>query len=190
MRWHIKKVIAFSILIVFLVGLFSLLYFVSLEEVVEKIGVGNGYLIAFIVSFFGGFSAGGSISFIIVLITCVAGGLNPLYLVIVAGISLVIVDLLMFYIGSKGRDLIKGRLHKGLVNVAEFFKKRQWLNKTIPFIMYAYIGLTPFPNDIIILFLAMIKFPAKKIYLPIILGDLTFTLTVTLLTAQGIGLFA
>ncbi len=181
-----KKLISFLALVIFLVFLIILLYFINPEEIVNKIGVRNGYILAFVVSFFGGFSAGGSVSFISLLITFVAGGMNPVYLGLVAGTSLAIGDMIIFYAGSKGRELVRGKWDKKIDKVANVFKKRKWLKKIIPIIAYVYIGFIPLPNDILILFLAAIKYPVKKMNGIIILGDITFALIITILTAKGI----
>jgi len=186
MKKYKKKLIGFLVLVIFLISLIILLYFINPEEIVNKIGVRNGYILAFIVSFFGGFSAGGSISFISFLIILVAGGINPIYLGLLTGTSLAIGDMIMFYVGSKGRDLIRGKWDKKIDKVANVFKKRKWLRKMIPIVTYLYIGFVPLPNDMLILFLAAIKYPAKRINGIIILGDMTFTLMVTTLVAKGI----
>ncbi len=183
-----KKIILFSILVIFLISLTALLYFVSPEEIVDKIGVQNGYILAFIVSLFGGFSAAGSISFISLIITLVVGGMNPIYLGLVAGIGLSIGDMIMFYAGLKGRELVNEKWTERIDRIANFFEKRKWLEKTIPIITYLYIGFTPLPNDIILLFLAAIKYPAKKMNTIIVLGDMSFTLMVTILASKGITL--
>ncbi len=181
-----KKIIGFIVLAIFLISIITLLYFINPEEIVDKIGVRNGYILAFIVSFFGGFSAAGSISFIGLLIILVAGGINPIYLGLVSGISLAIGDMIMFYAGSKGRELIRGKWDKKIDKVANIFKKRKWLERMIPVIAYFYIGFAPLPNDVLILFLATIKYSAKKMNTVIILGDITFALMVTILAAKGI----
>ncbi|MFC1710615.1 hypothetical protein ACFLZJ_00440 [Nanoarchaeota archaeon] len=186
---YYKKLIAFLVLAIFLISLITLLYFVSPKEIVDKIGVRNGYILAFIVSFFGGFSAGGSITYIGLLITLVLGGLNPIYLGLISGISLSIGDMIMFYFGSKGRELIKGKWDKKIDKVAIVFKKRKWLKKATPIIAYVYMGFTPFPNDVLLLFLAAIEYPFKKMKIIIILGDLTFALMITLLAVKGISIF-
>ena len=179
-----KKLISFLILVIFLVSLIIILYFISPTEIVNKIGVQNGYILAFVVSFFGGFSAGGSISFISLLITLAAGGMNPIYLGLVAGTSLAIGDMVMFYAGSKGRELIKGKWDKKINKVADVFKKRKYLEKMIPVIAYLYIGFVPLPNDVLILFLAAVEYPAKKMNKIIVLGDITFTLMITILASK------
>jgi len=181
-----KKFIGFFILVIFLISLITVLYFISPEEIVDKIGVRNGYILAFIVSFFGGFSAGGSVSFIGLLIILVTGGINPIYLGLISGISLAIGDMIMFYAGSKGRELIRGKWDKKIDKITDVLKKRKWLEKMIPVLAYFYMGFAPLPNDILILFLAAIKYSAKKMNIIIILGDITFALMITILAAKGI----
>jgi hypothetical protein len=183
------KIIGWLALGLWIVVLITVLFFVSPEEVVEKIGVRNGYILAFFVSLFGGFSAGGSVSFITLLITLVTGGMHPIYLGLTAGVSLALGDSIMFFLGSKGRALIKGKWDQKIEKFTNILLKRDWLVKMIPVIAYLYIGLTPLPNDILILFLAAIEYPPRKMYPIIILGDLTFALFITLLAAQGIAIF-
>lgn len=181
-----KKLISFLIIVIFIIALITLLFFINPEEIVNKIGVRNGYILIFIVSFFGGFSAGGSISFISLLITLAAGGMNPVYLGLVSGISLSIGDMIMFYAGSRGRELVKNKWDERINKIANIFEKRKWLVKMMPLIAYLYIGFTPFPNDILILFLAAIKYPAKKMNIIIMLGDISFAFTVAFLASKGI----
>ena len=184
---YYKKFLIFLVLILFLMVLITLLYFFSPEEIVNKIGIKNAYILAFVISFFGGISALGSITFIATLATLSIGGVNPVILGLVAGTSLAIGDIFIFYIGFKGREIIIGKWEKRLDKFSKWTKKR--LKKFIPFIAYIYIGLTPFPNDFILIFLAMIKYPFKKLYIPIILGDLTFALLVSVLATKGILIF-
>ena len=184
-----KKIVVFFILVLFLIFLITSLYFFNPQEIVEKIGVRNGYILTFIVSFFGGFSAGGSITFITLLLTLVAGGMNPIYLGLTAGVSLAIGDMIMFYAGSKGRELVMGKWDRKINRVAKWIKRRKRLEKMIPFLAYFYIGFMPLPNDILILFLAAIEYPAKKMNGIIILGDITFALMITILASRGIIIF-
>ena len=188
-RKHYKKLIALFLFVAFVVSLMILLHFFSPAEIVDRVGIQNSYIIAFVVSFFGGFSTWSSFSFISTLVTLVAGGLNPIYLGIIAGISLAAGDLIMFYLGSKGRELVVGKWERRLKKIAKYIKDKK-IEKFIPFIAYLFIGFAPIPNDFIILFLAFIEFPRRKIYLPIILGGLTFALLICILASKGILLFS
>jgi hypothetical protein len=96
----------------------------------------------------------------------------------------------MFYIGSQGRQLVEGDWDKKIAKIAKIFEKRAWLKKLTPLIAYLYMGFLPLPNDILILFLAAIKYPPRKMNCIIIAGDITFALMITLLAAKGITLFA
>tara|TARA_Y100000310_G_scaffold314237_1_gene363410 strand:- start:418 stop:993 length:576 start_codon:yes stop_codon:yes gene_type:complete len=186
---YTKNIIIFLALVIFLGSLITFFYFISPEDIVNKIGVRNGYILTFVVSFFGGFSAGGSVSFISLLITLVAGGMNPFYLGLVSGISLAIGDIIMFYAGFKGRELIKGKWDKKINKITILVQKKKGLKKTIPILAYLYMGFAPLPNDILILCLAAIEYPFKKMSGIIILGDITFALMVTILASKGIMMF-
>ena len=85
----------------------------------------------------------------------------------------------MFFIGLKGRELIVGKWKKRIDKFSKFVNEKA--HKFIPFITYLYIGFTPFPNDLIILSLAAIDYPKKKVYFLIILVDLTFAILLAVL---------
>lgn len=174
------------LLLAFLVAVFVLVSIVGPTQIVNIIGIHNSYILAFLVSFFGGFSAGGSATFISLLITLVAGGIDPIALGIVSGVSLALGDMIMFYIGRRGRDFIEGSLDRKIDRFTEIFEKNNLLKKITPVIAFIYIGILPLPNDIMILFLAALKYPVAKMNKIIILADLTFALILTNLVARGI----
>jgi hypothetical protein len=179
-----KKIIIFSFVILSIISLMIFFIFVSPEDIVRKIGVKNSYLFVFLVSFLAGFSAWTSFSVILILFTFVYGGINPFYLGIISGFGLMIGDIIMFFLGSKGRSSISGKWEKRLDKVAKFFEGK--LKKFLPFFIYLYLSISPFPNDFLIIFLTIIKYPFKKLYVPLILGDLTYPLIITLLASKGI----
>ena len=179
-----KKIRVFSLLIILIVFLVTFFSLVDPKELVEGIGVRNAFLIAFLVSLFGGFSAGGSVTFISLLIAFVAGGINPVYLGLVSGVALAIGDMIMFYAGVKGRELIEGKWDQKIDQFASIIMKHNWSRRLLPFFAYFYVALTPFPNDILILSLAAIKYPRREMNLILILGDITFALAITILTAK------
>ena len=186
-----KKKTAYTsivVLVVFVFFVFIFLYF-NPVKFVENIGIHNSYLLAFIVSLFGGVSAGGAISFISVLTTLVLGGLNPLWLGLIAGVSLSVGDMFIFFLGSKGRQYIVGRLDTTIRMVAEAYYKNRLLSIFTPVIAYVYMAFTPLPNDILLVFLSFIDYPINKMRLIIFLGDMTFALMLTTLVSKGVLLF-
>ncbi|MBT3643022.1 hypothetical protein HN604_00830 [archaeon] len=183
----IKNLIIIAIIILLIVGFLSLLFFWSPEELVKKLGVQNAYLFLFFISFFGGFSAWGSVSFIATLITFATSGLNPLFVGITAGTSLFMGDLLMLYLGGKGIKALDKKWDNRLQKFSKKFSKKTML--LIPFITFFYIAFVPLPNDIMIAFIAIMHYPYKKAVVPIILGDYVFAILVAILASQGILLF-
>jgi len=187
MKQFHKKIIGIILLFLAVITFSVILYLVGPETLVEKIGVHNSYGLMFLVALFAGFSAWTSSAFLLTLITLALGGINPIYLGLIAGGGLIIGDIFMLHLVSKGREVIKGKWDKRLEKIAKKIKNKR--SNLIAFLSYIYIGLTPFPNDFLIIFLGLIKYPRKKIYLPIILGDLTFPLLVAILATKGIQLF-
>jgi len=188
-KQHRLKIFFLSLFVIFAAGLVILFIFISPEQMVRAIGVHNGYVLAFFVSLFGGFSAGGSITFITLLIALVAGGLDPILLGIISGTALAIGDMVMFYAGTQGRTLITGKWDKKINAFARRFKRGKVMDMLVAFVAYLYMGFAPLPNDVLLLFLAGIEYPPRRMKVIIILGDFTFAFMVTLLAAQGATLF-
>jgi membrane protein YqaA with SNARE-associated domain len=182
-----KRILYFSCLILVVISISVGLYIIGPEQIVAKIGVNNAYILIFFMALFAGFSAWTSTVFLIALVSLALGGINPFGLGLIAGIGLSIGDIFMFFVASRGRKIIGGKWDK---RIKKFSKKIKHKNsKWIAFLSYVYIGLTPFPNDFLIIFLGIIEYPIKKIYPVIILGDLTFTGLVAVLASKGILLF-
>ncbi len=184
-----RKIYIFILLAIFLLSIYLLSSFLDFEDIINRIGPGNGYIIVFVASFFAGFSALTIFSFYSLLITFISGGLNPVLLALVAGTSLSLGDMFMYYFGRNGRDLISGKLDKQINRMSQFFRHRN-REKYIPVISWFYLSFIPLPNDWILLFLASIRYPSKKMNLIIIFGDYTHVCVLTILTVKGIMLFA
>ena len=185
----IRRIVLFAFLAALLILISALSLFMGSEEIVSRIGIRNGYIVASLVSFFAGFSAFTIVPFYSMLVTFISGGMNPLILWLIAGTSLALGDIFLFYFGLKGRDMISGRLDRTIERMAKYFRKRQ-REKYIPLLSYIYMSFLPLPNDWLLLFLASIRFPQKKMNLIIILGDYTHTCLITFLAVKGIGIFA
>lgn len=174
---------------VVILSLFIVSTYYSTEEIIEKIGLHNGYIIAFVIAFFAGFSAFTVISFYSLLIASISAGLNPFLLALVTGVSLSLGDMFLFHFGRRGRDLIGGKMDKRINTLAHYFQKRN-LDRHIPLISYIYISAIPLPNDWLLLFLASIKYPQTRLNLIIVLGDLTHVSLLVLLASKGMHFFS
>ena len=184
----IRRVFFLVFLAVILVSISAISFYIGPQEIVSQIGVRNAYIVALLVSFFAGFSAFTAVSFYSMLLTFISGGMNPVVLAFIAGISLSMGDMILFYFGLKGRDLISGRIDQAIDRVANYFHKQQRV-RYIPLFSYIYISIIPLPNDWLLLFLASIRFPQKKMFLVIILGDISHAFLITFLAVKGITIF-
>jgi membrane protein YqaA with SNARE-associated domain len=184
MRRVLKRLLVFLAIVALVLVLTAPLYFFSPEEVVDMFGVRNSLIVLFVVSFFGGLSAGGAASFMAVLGVLAASGINPFMLGAISGLALTIGDLLIFGLGKKGREMIEGKTEERLERFSRFLQRKS--GRYIPFVIWFYIGLTPFPNDLLTISLAAIDYPKKKIWLPVLLGDLTFATLFAVLVSYGV----
>lgn len=183
-----KKVVIFVLMLIFIVGLSILLTFVKPEEIIEIIGVKNGYLIIAIFALFGGISAFTSVSFYATLITFTVGGLNPFILALVAAPSLFIGDSVYYYFGHTLNNLLSPKMLKYTDKIKEFLHRPR-VYKFSPILIYLYVGVSPLPPDVLIVTLSMSKYPYKRMIIPLLLGEITFVLIVSLLAQRGIMIF-
>jgi len=182
---RVRKILIFILLGLFLLVILGICIRFDTETLIEDIGIRNGYLIAFFVSFFAGFSAFTAVSFYSILIVSITGGLNPALLGLITGISLALGDMFMFHFGKKGRDLLSGGVRKRIDNMTHYFLRKNYFRFIQP-LAYIYISLLPLPNDWLLLFLASIRYPQRKMNLIIIAGDLTHAFLLSLLISKGI----
>jgi len=184
-----KRITIFILLSILLAAIFIIATIINPDEIIDRIGERRGYFAAFGIAFFAGFSAFTALSFYSVLIAFISGGLNPVLLALIMGISLSLGDLFLFWFGSRGREFISGKFDRNINRLAHYLNKKG-LERFIPVLAWLYMGFIPLPNDWLLIFLATIRFPMKKMYYIIPLGDLTHAAFVSLLAARGIALFA
>lgn len=173
-----KNKITFIFLVLFLIIWIFILIFIGPNKIVDFLGVENSYLILFLIAAIGGLSTLTGSVYYTSLITFSAAGLNPFILSVIGGIGLTISDSIFYYFGRVGRDILPDKIKR---NTNKFYKwlksKPQW---TLPIFVYAYTGFTPFPSDIMLIAIALIKINFKKIVIPLLLGNMTSTLLISL----------
>ncbi|MDR3559289.1 MAG: hypothetical protein P4L58_02720, partial [Candidatus Pacebacteria bacterium] len=117
------------------------------------------------------------------VITLALGGLNIFSLSLVAGVGATLGDGIFFYFGLVGRQYVYGHLEAIIKRIALWLRQRsEWF---LPLAVYIYSGFAPTPNGIMILTLALSGYRYKKIFLPNLLGNVTFMLLLSLF-AKGV----
>lgn len=158
------------------------------KEIVKAIGIENGYLLTFFVAMLGAFSSLTFASVYPMIVTFALGDLNPVILTVAAGSGLTIGDALFYYLGMKVRPFIKGKMKRLLDRFLEWTQHRPaWL---IPLIVYFYVGFTPFPNNLLTGSLAASGYAFKKAIIPVLLGNISFPVLITILTDLGVDIFS
>ncbi len=172
-------------LALFLIGWAILLNRLGARGVVELIGIRNGYLIVFLMAAAGGLSAATSVPLYATIATFAAGGLEPLLLGLAAGSGLSFGDSLFFLVGLEGRRASTGRLEERLERLSAWFERRpRW---ALRLAIYAYAGLTPLPNDVMMVTLAASGVRYRLILPSLIAGNLTLA-TLVALFGEGLAL--
>lgn len=151
-----------------------LLHYISPTELVEKIGLRNGYLVVFVVSLLGGVSSLTAVSFVATVVTFSAGGLNPVLLALASGAGTTISDSLFFWIGHHAHHVIKSSRIQHWIE-----KTGIWLNDrskvVVGIFIYLYTGFTPLPTDILTIVLGLTRQPYVFVISALVLGNITFT---------------
>lgn len=164
-----------------LVGWAVFFYFVPPEILVDKIGVQNTYLAAFLLSVVGGFSSITGTSLYATLAAFAhSGEVNTFMLGIVSGLGLFLSDSLFYFIADYGH----GILLKSTARWKTVFEKmRRWVRIAPDWLVYAgiflYVAFAPIPNDILLAVLVLSGYSYRQFAFYLFLGDLTFTLILT-----------
>ncbi|MCB9361974.1 hypothetical protein H6504_00930 [Candidatus Woesearchaeota archaeon] len=169
----LKKRISFLFTLLLLVSWIVIFIFVSPQQLIDIIGLHNGYILLFAIAVTGGFTAVSSTSYFIAVATLAEGGLHPIMLGIVGGIGLTLGDMYFYYLGRQGRRALAPRIQEKVSKFTDFLHK--FPNYFIPFILYLVAGFTFVPNDILTAGLAFAKIPFRYVFLPILLGNITLT---------------
>lgn len=152
----------------------GVIYFIGPEKIVEKVGVHNGYLLGFLISASGGVSVFSSGVVYATMTTLVIGGLNFIILGLAMGVGSFIGDMIMFYLGVKGKKMAEEKYKKKMKKYQKWIKKQP--NWIVYLILYFYVSFVPMPNDLLLIPLGLAGYHYKQVIPSVLLGNLTFML--------------
>lgn len=160
------------------------MYLYGPKELVDMIGVENGYILIFLIAAFGGLSSVSSAVYYTTLFTLAAGGANPLLLGVLCGIAITIGDSAYFFFGESIRGIAPKRLHKILDKITHWIEKRpDW---AAPLLVFIYTGFTPLPNDVLTVPLALAGVKYRKIWYALLLGNVVLMTILAYAAAYGV----
>jgi len=163
----------------------GLLFWYPPDVVVASIGVENSYVVVFLIAALGGLSSLTSGVFYASVATFSSGGAIPWLLGIVGGIGIAIGDSIIFgllYYGSM--DVHVSQKWQNHIDQARLYIDRypSWVVYAVLFII---LGVSPLPNDIVMLALVALGFSYKKIAPILVLAGISIT-TITAYLGQSI----
>jgi len=163
-------------ILLFIIGWSILLFYISPREIVSSIGANNSLIVAFLVSTLGGLSSLTSTSYYAMLTTFSAGGINPILLGISAGAGLTISDSLVYYLGTKGHDILSGKLLEYAEKIARWVNQKH--KRLVQLLIFIYTGLTPLPNDLLTGSLGLAEYNFRKFLPALLLGNITLSIII------------
>jgi membrane protein YqaA with SNARE-associated domain len=169
-------------IVIFIVSWSIVLYYYSPKELVNFVGINNIYAFIFLIAVIGGVSTFTSTTFYTALITIALGGVNTIFVALLASVGLTLGDMLFYYLGSQSKQCIKKRYENKINNFVSYMEKTG--DTIIMFLIFLY-SLTPLPSDILAIALAIVEFPFKKMIIPLLIGN--FTLIVALVELSKLG---
>jgi len=158
-----------------LVGVFLSLnlifFFITPDQIVEYVGVENTYVTIFLIASVGGLNVITGGVLYASIIAFAAGGASPWLLGLVGGIGIAIGDSLVFYLFSHTAKTLSPQWQEKVTKVK---KKVERLPLFVQYILiYAYLGFTPLPNDILMFLLAVLRFKFVQVLPVIVAGTIT-----------------
>ncbi|MFW5884928.1 MAG: VTT domain-containing protein [Patescibacteria group bacterium] len=177
----LKNFLIFLLLLVFLIGWTLFVHKTGIDNLVEKVGVTNGYLLVALAGASGGLSGLTASGFLAVLISFAMGGLNPFLLGLIGGSALFLGDSFFYYLGRKGGEVARPFLKKWIKKFSDFIESKSlWMVRSFVFL---YFSFAPLPNDIIVIPLGMAGYDFKKFFLFAWAGNIFFVFWVSLFFA-------
>lgn len=187
MKNKTKKYLGFFSFLLILVAGIIIISYIGPQKIVNELGVRNSFIGYFLISAVGGVSSLTSSSYYILTYALGAAGLSPLLLGIIGGIGVSIGDSLFYYIGNKGEDVAPQKISKRTEKISNIInKKPNWVGTGA---IYLYTGFTPLPNDILTVPLGFLKYPYKRLIIPLVLGNITATTIIAYLASIGYRFF-
>lgn len=178
-----KRYIGVLLLAALLIAWVAAITLVGPTVIIEYLGVRNGYLVALVVSAVGGFSLLTSGPLIATIAALAYAGLDPIVLGILSGIGMTIGDSVYFFIGIRGKAALEDSASgERRAKIEEWLRTRpKWM---VPFVVYVYVGLTPLPNEALLLSLSVAGGKFSYVLPSLLLGNITLATAIALAGSQ------
>lgn len=181
---RLKKILPRAIIILIFIAWTVFVLSTSPVELVKSIGVTNGYIVAFVLAFLGGFSLFVTTPYYLVVAALAAGGLNPVLVGLAAGIGIFLGDSTSYFIGYRGHDILPKYYQK----VFDRFQRWAATHSSwhVALALFVYGAAIPLPNDVIVVPMGLVRYPYRQLMIPLGLGNVVFNIGVATVAAYGL----
>lgn len=181
-----KSRLIFVLIALFIISWSILLNFYTPEQIVTMLGVQNVYIFIFFLAVTVGVSVFTTTLFYTSLVAISFGGVNLVWVSLLASIGLLSGDLVFYYFSKTGSRCVPERYEGIIVRLIEWTKKYSD-NKMI--LLIFFYSAAPLPSDAISIFLGITSFPIRKMVLPLVLGKFVNILLLLELVMLGYSFF-
>lgn len=163
-----------------------LLWNLSPQELVARVGPNNAYALLFGLAFVSGLSLFGATPYHLVVVTLALGGMSPWLLGITAGTGVMCGDAFSYGLGYGGAAVVPGRMLRWAQRLAAFLRRYpRWT----PAFFFLYGSLAPFSNDLVGVTMGLARFPFVRVMVPLALGNVVFNTGLAFLAEEVQGRF-
>lgn len=156
------------------------LFLVSIptDTLLGVIGARNAYLFMYVIAFLGSITTFASIPYPLILISLVAGGLNPLLAGLLSACGVITSDTCTFFAAKKGRTLLPAHVSGALNKYAHWIEKYPRLFTPC---LILYGTLSPVSNDVAVISLSLMKYSFWRVVPTLAIGNMIYNLTIAFL---------
>jgi membrane protein YqaA with SNARE-associated domain len=154
------------------------------SDIVEQLGVSNGYVATLVLSFVGGLSTFISVPYHLVIMTFAAGGMNPWLLGLVASVGQCAGDSISYLLGYSGKSILPRSTYSVIERFQRWCIGRPYWQFAGALILYG--SMSPFSNDWILIPMGLARYPYRRVIIPLEIGNMVFNTGAALLGAYGL----
>lgn len=174
MKQHLHKFHTLYITIAVLVAASVFLYNYPPGTIVDYIGIENSYITVFLIAVIGGLSSITSGVYYAAVATFASGGANPWLLGLTGGIGIAIGDSIIFGLFAFGLRSISQTWQSRIETVSTYIDHQpRWL---VYVVLFLILGVSPLPNDIVMLALVLLQFKYLKIAPVLVAAGISITI--------------
>lgn len=142
------------------------------NDVVRQAVAQYGYVGVFVVALVSGFNVVVPVPAVAFMPLFVTSGLDLATTLGIIVVGVTVADLVAFSLGRAGADLEVLERSRAVRRLRALRERHYWMPLAV---MFFYACLAPFPNELLAIPLGLMKYPARHMILPLLLGNLVFT---------------